>query len=328
MADIIGLQVSQVVLEFVLANTPASGLVVSCNNPPAGTVGVAYTHAFGASAGTPPYTFSISAGTLPNGLSMDAAGNVTGVPSLAGVFPVTIQVTDSAAAIALVNCSITINAHGPAIVSGGGPGGGGPGGGGAGAGAGGPGSGGPGGYAYRVSECEKCCPPLLAEAVPWKRAKRARELDAPPAGSKHVAAAGTLPAPATNVQTQIVQYQVPNGFRFRLKGLLLVCNCPGWTPGDGNAVFSVSLNKPVGSLNAQGAPVRGFENVTVPLGSFAVGPWPIPEDERSVFDSRDILRVLVSSNPLVIFPGGPNLFTAMLVGYTWPLSSQRESAML
>jgi hypothetical protein len=175
---------------------------------------------------------------------------------------------------------------------------------------------------------KRCCSPLLAESVPWKRSKRARELDAPPPGSKHVAAAASLPAPLTNVQTQIVQYQVPNGFRFRLKGLLLGCNCPGWTPGDGNAVFSVSLNKPVGALNAQGAPVRGLDNVTVPLGSFAAGPWPIPEDERSVFESRDIVRVLVSSNPLVIFPGLPNVFTAMLVGYTWPLSSELASAML
>lgn len=296
--------------------------MAACNSPLAGTVGVAYVHNFTASGGTPPYTFTISAGALPNGVSMDALGNVIGVPSLAGVFAFSVQVTDSAAVIAIVNCSITINAHGPSVVSGGSPGGGGPGGGGAGAGAGGPGSGGPGGYAYRVTSCERCCPPRLAELVPWKRPKRALELDAPERGSKHVAAAGSLPAPVTNAQTLIVQYQVPNGFRFRLKGLLLGCNCPGWTPGDGNAVFSLSLNKPVGSLNAQGAPVRGFENVSVPLGSFAFGPWPIPEDERSVFESRDVVRVLVVSNPLVIAPGLPNVFTAMLVGYTWPLNSE------
>ena len=190
------------------------------------------------------------------------------------------------------------------------------------------GSPGGGGAAYRPPTCERCCPPLLAELVPWKRPKRALELDAPPPGSKHVAAGGALPAPATNAQTLIVQYQVPNGFRFRLKGLLLGCNCPGWTPGDGNAVFSVSLNKPVGSLNAQGAPVRGFENVSVPLGSFAFGPWPIPEDERSLFESRDVVRVLVSSNPLVIAPGLPNVFTAVLVGHIWPLNSELASAML
>lgn len=238
----------------------------------------------------------------------------------------------SAAATATVNCSITINAHGPAFVAGGGPGGGGPGGGGAGgggaggggAGGGASGSGGPGGVAsaYRPPMCERCCPPLLAELVPWQRPKRALEMDAPPCGSKHMAAAASIAAPATNAQTQIVQYQVPNGFRFKLKGVLLNCNCPGWTPGDGNAVFSVTLNKPLGSAAAQGTPLRGLSSVLVPLGSFAQGPWPVSDGEHPVFESRDVVRVLVSSNPLVIAPGLPNVFTAMLVGHIWPLTSQ------
>lgn len=306
----------------------AAPLAASCNAPPDGTVGVAYTHSFTASGGTAPYTFTISAGTLPGGLTLASDGSVTGAPLLAGTFAFSVQVTDAAAAISIVACSITIHAHGPAVVAGGSPGGGGPGGG-SGAAGGASGSGGPGsGGAYRPPMCERCCPPSLAELVPWKRPKRLLEMDAPPRGSKHVAAGTSIPAPATNVQTLIVQYQVPNGFRFKLAGLLLGCNCPGWTPGDGNAVFSVTLNKPLGSVAAQGTPLRGLGSVSVPLGSFAYGPWPVLDGEQPVFESRDILRVLVTSNPLVIAPGLPNVFTAMLVGHTWPLTSQNERAML
>jgi hypothetical protein len=174
----------------------------------------------------------------------------------------------------------------------------------------------------------RCCPSSLAETIPWTRAKRVLELDAPAPGSKHVMVGYSIPAPPTNAQTLIMQYQVPNGFRFRLTGLLLSCNCPAWTPGDGNAVFSLSLNKPVGSTASQGAPLQGFGSVTVPLGSFEHGPWPIPEDDRSLFESRDVVYVSVVSNPLVIAPGSPNVFTAMLVGYIWPLTSKHVGTII
>jgi hypothetical protein len=175
---------------------------------------------------------------------------------------------------------------------------------------------------------KRCCPTLLAGNASWKRAKRILEMYAPLCGSKHVMAGYSIPAPATNAQTLILQYKVPNGFRFRLTGLLLGCNCSAWTPGDGNVVFSLSLNKPVGSTASQGAPIQGFGNITVPLGSFEHGPWPIPEDERSLCESRDVVYVSVVSNPLVIAPGLPNVFTAMLVGDIWPLTPEAERAML
>jgi hypothetical protein len=111
----LGVQISQVVLEFIVANNaPAPGPVPSCNNPPAGQVGVAYTHTFTAAGGTLPYTWAISAGALPTGLSLDAAtGIVSGIPTVAGVFAFTVQVTDSTptgALVGTVDCSITIAA--------------------------------------------------------------------------------------------------------------------------------------------------------------------------------------------------------------------------
>ncbi len=95
------------------AVAPGNPLLVDCGNPPLGQVGVAYTAALSASGGTPPYTFAIIAGGLPPGLSLNAGiGVISGLPTTTGTFAYTAQVTDSAAATASVDCSITIDPGG------------------------------------------------------------------------------------------------------------------------------------------------------------------------------------------------------------------------
>lgn len=84
-------------------------LGIICDSPPIGLIGDLYSHAFPASSGTPPYTFAITLGILPTGLVLDVnTGIVSGTPTLKGVYPFSIQVTDSAAASVTINCSITI----------------------------------------------------------------------------------------------------------------------------------------------------------------------------------------------------------------------------
>ena len=64
-------------------------------SPITGTIGNAYTGAITSSGGTAPYSFGVATGSPPPGMFMDALGNITGTPSVSGVYPITFQVTDS-----------------------------------------------------------------------------------------------------------------------------------------------------------------------------------------------------------------------------------------
>src|SRR5450756_1044673 len=88
-------------------NPPALGITTS--TLPAGTVGVAYSQALGASGGTPPYTWSVASGSLPAGLSLAAGGTISGTPGTAGSSSFTVRVTDSASASATAALSLTVN---------------------------------------------------------------------------------------------------------------------------------------------------------------------------------------------------------------------------
>ncbi|MDQ3286922.1 MAG: putative Ig domain-containing protein [Pseudomonadota bacterium] len=71
-------------------------LLLDPDTLPGGTAGVAYDALFGASGGVAPYTFAITAGALPAGLALDAAGALSGTPTVAGTFNFDVTVSDSA----------------------------------------------------------------------------------------------------------------------------------------------------------------------------------------------------------------------------------------
>lgn len=84
-------------------------LIASCNNPPYGIVGVPYTTTFTVAGGTAPYTWTLVSGSFPGGLTLDpATGILSGTPTAHGVFPFTLQVTDSTGNSTQISCSISI----------------------------------------------------------------------------------------------------------------------------------------------------------------------------------------------------------------------------
>jgi hypothetical protein len=105
--DSVGAAVSRA---YTLTINPAPPpLTITTNSLANGTVGVAYPQTtMVASGGTPPYSWSPA--SLASGLTLSAGGVITGTPTTAGAFPVTITVTDSAGATAQHSYTLTINA--------------------------------------------------------------------------------------------------------------------------------------------------------------------------------------------------------------------------
>ncbi|MCH6484915.1 fibronectin type III domain-containing protein [Pseudoxanthomonas sp. LH2527] len=79
----------------VTISVTAPTVALDATNPVDGTGGNAYTHAFVASGGASPYTFQLTGGALPAGLVLGTDGRISGTPTAAGSFSLTVQVTDS-----------------------------------------------------------------------------------------------------------------------------------------------------------------------------------------------------------------------------------------
>lgn len=79
----------------VTISVTAPTVALDATNPVDGTGGSAYTHAVVASGGASPYTFQLTGGALPAGLTLGTDGRITGTPTAAGSFSLTVHVTDS-----------------------------------------------------------------------------------------------------------------------------------------------------------------------------------------------------------------------------------------
>src|SRR5439155_5300335 len=81
-------------------------LQITSSKFPGGSVGSASSATLGASSGTSPYSWSVSSGTLPTGLILSSSGTLSGTPTVAGAFPLTVAVKDAASGSASANLSI------------------------------------------------------------------------------------------------------------------------------------------------------------------------------------------------------------------------------
>lgn len=84
------------------------GVTIDATPPPSATVGLAYSRTLTAVGGTAPYTWSVIGGTLPPGLTLSTTGVLSGTPTAAGVFIVTVRAADTASGSSFTNISLTV----------------------------------------------------------------------------------------------------------------------------------------------------------------------------------------------------------------------------
>jgi hypothetical protein len=106
-----GLVAEQALLMTVTGGAPAVLAQTSTSPLPAGEQGVFYSFGVSASGGAPPYTWAVTGGALPAGITLNPAnGGLTGVPTAAGLFNVTLRLTDTALSTVSVAYALTIAA--------------------------------------------------------------------------------------------------------------------------------------------------------------------------------------------------------------------------
>ena len=85
--------------------------------PPSGEISTPYTFTFLQTGGTPPLTWSIGSGTLPDGMNL-SNGVLSGTPTNAGTFSISIALADAAAHTTSLPVTLTIINLPPIITSG------------------------------------------------------------------------------------------------------------------------------------------------------------------------------------------------------------------
>ncbi len=84
----------------ILINVNSSAFSINNISAPDGFVNTPYTFGLTTAGGTAPNTFALLSGTLPGGLVLNSNGTISGTPTVAGSFPITVRATDAAAATA------------------------------------------------------------------------------------------------------------------------------------------------------------------------------------------------------------------------------------
>jgi hypothetical protein len=111
--------------------------------------------------------------------------------------------------------------------------------------------------------------------------------------------------------TPIIKYQVPDGWRFCLRGIVFAFFGTGWNEGVGDLTFNLAVQA-AGTRN-----VDFLVSVKTHLGS---PDFPFPIMGRLEFAPLDVLIASVTNVTGAVGAGPPNAATAILVGHTYPNS--------
>lgn len=151
--------------------------------------------------------------------------------------------------------------------------------------------------------------------------------DVPPPGhvARHIM--GSIPAPAYGIanQVEIVNYTVPSGMWFVIKGLLIRYDGQNFVPGSGDVIFQVDLNNPntfsaTGGNFGVGRAIPDYGQIPFNLGSFDFGAFRIWGSPIFYSNERIGVKGYTVRN---VATGAPNQFSAMLVGWEWSLASSQ-----
>lgn len=138
----------------------------------------------------------------------------------------------------------------------------------------------------------------------------------PGSHSRHVLSQGSLPVPdyvaASGPATGVVlQYVVPDGMRFSLRGVVVAANVASWNQGSTDMTFTLAV------VSGGNRNVDFLFEVNTELGSLQEGPYPI--GGRLEFESLDVLEWSVTASANVGI-GSPNFVICHLWGHTYPTS--------
>lgn len=132
----------------------------------------------------------------------------------------------------------------------------------------------------------------------------------PPPDSTIAMPNGSVVVPGHGANSIMLEYQVPEGMLFTVRGFTIRANVATWNQGSGDMFFVLSVEQGAGERV-----VEFFDNILTELGR----DRPYPTMGRLEFQPLDILRWRVFSVANVS-TGAGNYVTGMLSGWLYPMN--------
>ena len=130
-----------------------------------------------------------------------------------------------------------------------------------------------------------------------------------------------ITAPATNALATVMKYEVPEGFRFVLEGVLMGTNATGYSPGQGLLLFTLQVEYSTGPRG-----VEFLTNLDFPTGKFVTVAGAFEAQcadlvGRIEFAPLDVLEVVVNNQGLNA-PAATDVAIGVLQGFLYPNSER------